>query len=297
MSQAPVDLSASPSPIAVADADRTATRRISWTFVVGLVLVGAVVLLALISLVYLPFDPNAVDATHPLAHPGQYGHGLGTDQLGRDELTRLLYGSRVTLLIGVLAVTTAGVVGIPVGVVAGMLPRWGNELILRGNDILYAFPALLLAIVFAAAFHPSIVTAMTAVGIATIPVFVRLTSAATRQVNSRDYVVAARAGGCGSASIAFRHVLPNIAPVVIVQTSVAFGIAILAEAALSYLGLSTNPTVPTWGRMLQEAQTYLFTAPRLALWPGLAIALTVLGFNLLGDGLRDLLDPRLRDVR
>jgi peptide/nickel transport system permease protein len=291
------DLSVPEVAMATPDADKPVTRRLSWTFVVGAVLVAGVVVVALVSLVYLPFDPNDVDPTHPLAHPGQYGHVLGTDQLGRDVLSRLLYGSRVTLLIGVLAVTTAGVVGVPVGVVAGMLPRWGNELVLRGNDVLYAFPALLLAIVFAAAFHPSIVTAMTAVGIATIPVFVRLTSAATRQVMSRDYVVAARAGGCGPGSIAFRHVLPNVAPVVIVQTSVAFGIAILAEAALSYLGLSTNPTVPTWGRMLQEAQTYLFTAPRLALWPGLAIALTVLGFNLLGDGLRDLLDPRLRDIR
>lgn len=271
-----------------------AERSRRGSLIVGAVLVGLTVLSALASFL-LPLDPNEVDPAHVLAPPGAE-HLLGSDQLGRDVLTRLMYGSRITLLIGIIAVTLASVVGIPLGILAGMLPPWATELIMRGNDILYAFPALLLAVVFAAAFRPSIVTAMVAVGIATIPVFARLTCAATLQVMSRDYVVAARASGCGAPSIAFRHVLPNVMPVVLVQTSVAFGIAILAEAALSYLGLSTTPTAPTWGRMLQEAQTYLFTAPQLALWPGLAIGFAVLGFNLLGDGLRDVLDPRLEDV-
>jgi peptide/nickel transport system permease protein len=180
---------------------------------------------------------------------------------------------------------------------AGVAGGWVSEVLMRASDVLYAFPALLLAILLAAAFGASTWTAMVAIGVATVPAFARVTRAGTLQVLASDYVLAARAAGTGRLAIAGRHILPNVAPVIGVQASVAFGIAILAEAALSYLGLATPPPTPTWGRMLRDAQTYLFSDPVLALWPGLAIALAVLGFNLLGDGLRDVLDPRLRRAR
>ena len=204
------------------------------------------------------------------------------------------WARRSVLIGGGLAATA--VVGVPLGVSAGMTRGWVSELPLRLSDILYGFPALLLAILFAAALGGSTWTAMMAISLATIPAFVRIARAATLQVMSQGYIEAARLSGTPTATIAARHVLPNIAPVLGVQASVSFGIAILAEAGLSYLGLGSGPDQPTWGRMLREAQDYLFSEPLLALWPGLAIAVATLGFNLLGDGLRDLLDPRLREV-
>lgn len=263
--------------------------------VLGGVLVGAVVLAALVSFVWTPFDPTRVDATMRLQSPGHFPYVLGTDGFGIDILSRIMAASRICLLVGVIAVGIAAVVGVPLGVLAGVLGGWWSEVVMRAADVLYAFPALLLAILLAAAFGASTWTAMTAIGIASIPAFARVARAGTLQVMASDYVLAARSSGTGRTAIAARHILPNIAPVIGVQASIAFGIAILAEAALSYLGLSTPPPTPTWGRMLKDAQNYLFSDPLLALWPGLAIGLAVLGFNLLGDGLRDLLDPRLRE--
>jgi len=264
---------------------------------IGAALVGLVVVLAIVSAFWQPFDPTHVDAAHRLLAPG-WPHLMGTDGLGQDIFSRILVGARVCLQVGVIAVFIGALVGVPVGIVAAASPGWGGRLLMRGADIVYAFPALLLAILLAAARGGgSIVTSMTAIGIASIPAFARLARSAALQVLSQDYILAARVAGTPSWRIAVTHVLPNIAPVVLVQASVSFGLAILAEAALSYLGLSAPATTPTWGRMLYDAQQYLFSNPNLAFWPGLFIALAVLGFNLLGDGLRDVVDPTLQEVR
>jgi peptide/nickel transport system permease protein len=263
----------------------------------GGLLVGLVVLAALVSFAWTPHDPTLVDAAHRLLPPGE-DYLLGTDKFGRDTLSRLMVGARTTLYVGVVAVGIAALAGIPLGLLAGMTRHgWLSQLILRVNDLVFAFPALLLAVMLGAVYGASTLTAMIAIGVAAVPAFARITRAAALQVMVTDYVLAARAAGRGGAAIAVRHVLPNIAPVLIVQTSVSFALAVLAEAALSFLGFGTRPPTPSWGRMLQEAQELLFATPGLALWPGLAIALAVLGFNLLGDGLRDHLDPRLRGIR
>ena len=282
------------APVEPARGVRRPRGRGRGALLVGAALVAATAVVALVSFGWTPYDPTRVDPTAVLLPPGGR-HPLGTDNFGIDVLSRLMVGAQTTLLVGVIAVGIAAVVGVPLGILTGMVGGWVSELVLRATDVLYAFPALLLAILLAAAFGASTWTAMAAIGIATIPAFTRVTRAGTLQVMASDYVLAARAAGTGRAAIAGRHVLPNVAPEVGVQASVAFGIAILAEAALSYLGLATPPPTPTWGRMLRDAQTYLFIEPVLALWPGLAIALAVLGFNLLGDGLRDLLDPKLRE--
>nr|WP_218566433.1 ABC transporter permease [Vallicoccus soli] len=271
-------------------------RRANASLVVGGALVGLVVVAALVSFVWTPYDPTRVDPAARLLTPGA-DHWLGTDKFGRDVVSQLMVGARTTLFVGIVAVGVAAVVGTPLGVLAGMAPRWLGELLMRLNDLLLAFPALLLAIMFGAVFGASTLTAMVAIGIATVPSFARLARSGTLQVMSTEYVLAARSAGRTPPAVAGRHVLPNIAGLVIVQASVSFAIAVLAEAALSFLGFGTRPPTPSWGRMLQESQELLFTAPRLALWPGLAIALAVLGFNLLGDGLRDHLDPRLQDRR
>jgi len=271
--------------------------RRHWSLIVGAVLVGLVVLLALISLFWTPFDPSHVDPSSTLLGPG-WPHLLGTDNLGEDTFSRILVGARVCIQVGVIAVAIGAVIGVPLGMAAAASRSWPGHLIMRAADIVYAFPALLLAILFAAAEGGgSILTAMTAIGIASVPAFARIARGAALQVLSQDYVLAARASGIGTVRIAVTHVLPNIAPVVLVQASVSFGLAILAEASLSYLGLSAPPATPTWGRMLFDAQPYLFSNPVVALWPGLSIALAVLGFNLLGDGLRDRFDPTLLEVR
>jgi peptide/nickel transport system permease protein len=267
--------------------------RASPTLVAGAVLVGAVCLVALLSFVWTPADPAHVSIPDRFLGPGQRGHLLGTDQLGRDELSLLLAGARNTLLVGIVAVGIAIVVGVPSGGLAAIYRGPVEEATMRASDLLLAFPALLLALLFAAVFRPGTVTVMAAIGIAFVPVFARLVRGVGLQVAEQDYVTVARTFGTGRVGLLWRHVLPNTASAIIVQAAVAFGIAVLAEAALSYLGLGTPPPTPSWGRMLSESQAYLAQAPMLALWPGLGIAVTVLGFNLLGDGLRDRLDPRL----
>lgn len=271
-------------------------RRPGGSLVVGGVIVAAVVLMALVSFVWTPYDPTYVDAASRL-EPFSTAHWLGTDKFGRDVLSQVLVGARTTLFVGIVAVGIAGLVGVPLGIIAGMAPRWFGELLMRSVDLLLAFPALLLAIMFSAVYGGSTFVAMTAIGIATVPSFVRLVRSGTLQVLSTEYVLAARAAGRRPWAIGPRHVLPNVSGLIIVQASVAFAIAVLAEAALSFLGYGTPPPTPSWGRMLQESQELLFTAPRLAIVPGLAIAIAVLGFNLLGDGLRDRYDPRLEDHR
>lgn len=269
-------------------------RRIG--LVIGAVLVGLVVAGALVSLAWTPYDPSLVVPADRLQGPSAR-HWLGTDGFGSDIASRILVGARSCLLVGVVSVIIAAGIGVPWGMASAMLHRPWSRISARTSDLLYAFPALLLAIILAAAVGGSTLTGMIAIGVSTVPVFARITRTATWQVLSQDYVLAARSSGIGWLGIARTHVLPNIAPLIGVQASVAYAMAILAEAALSYLGLATPATVPTWGRMLRDAQGYLFNSPAQTLWPGLAIAAAVMGFTLLGDGLRDFLDPRLRELR
>lgn len=272
---------------------RTTGRGWNGTLAVGALMVGVVVLAGLVSLVWTPHDPLVTDPLHRLQGPSA-AHWLGTDGLGRDAASMLLAGTRVPLLVGVGAVLISLVLGVPFGIAAAMTRQGGAGLwLMRWNDVVQAFPALLLAIVLAAVRGPSTWTAIVALGIGAAPGFVRVTRAGTLQVLSREYALAARAAGRGPLYTALRHVLPNIRSMLIVQMSVGFALAVLAEAALSYLGLGTPPPTPSWGRMLQDAQAFLYVQPLLIVWPGVAVAWTVLGFNLLGDGLRDRFDPRL----
>ncbi|MFD5820916.1 ABC transporter permease [Nesterenkonia xinjiangensis] len=262
----------------------------------GSVLVSAVLLMALVSLFWTPQDPTATHAVDRLAGPSA-DHWLGSDGLGRDIASMLLAGSRVPLLVGLGTVTVGFALGVPFGIIAAMTDRGAGMWLMRGNDILQAFPALLLAIILAAVFGPSTLTAIIALGLGLAPGVARVVRSGTLQVLSREFALAARAAGRGALYLAVRHVLPNIRGILIVQATVGFAIAILAEAALSFLGLGTPPPTASWGRMLQDGQSVLHVAPLTVLWPGLAVAVAVLGFNLLGDGLRDRFDPRMEVAR
>lgn len=267
-------------------------RRLSVTGWMGLIIVGATVLAALVSVVWTPYDPLLAIPQERLVGSSAE-HLLGTDRFGRDVLSRLLVGAQITLFVGIIAVAISAVIGVPLGITAGMRQgKFLDSLVMRSADLLLAFPALLLAIIAGAVWGPSTLTAMIAIGVAGIPSFARVARSGALQVMSQDFIAAARVSKVSEFQIAYRHVFPNISGLVIVQSSVYFALAILAEAALSYLGLGTAPPAASWGRMLQDAQSLLAVNPTLTLWPGLAIALTVLGFNLLGDGLRDILDPR-----
>lgn len=268
------------------------SRRLPPSLLAGGLLVALVVLAAAVSAVWTPHDPANVQVSARFGEPSPL-HPMGTDQLGRDIFSRLMAGARNTLLVGIVTVLIALTLGVPLGGLAALKRGLVEETTMRLSDVLLAFPAILLAILFGAVFRPSTVTAMSAIGIALTPVFARVVRGAGLQVMSQDFITAARTYGSGSAWIFARHLLPNVSSVLIVQATTAFAIAILAEAALSYLGLGTPPPAPSWGRMLAESQSYLGQAPLLALWPGVSIALSVLGFNLMGDGLRDLLDPKL----
>jgi peptide/nickel transport system permease protein len=280
-------------PLAIAAARPRARWRTNGSLLVGGLLVSIVVVAALVSLVWTPYDPALVRPDDALAGVSSH-HLLGADQYGTDVLSQLMAGARTTLLVGVVAIGIAALVGIPVGALAAQRGGAIDEVAMRAADIVYAFPAVLIAIMLAAAYGGSTVTAMVAIGIAYVPVFARLTRASALTVLRSDYVLAARAYGRRPLAILWRHVLPNIASILIVQATVLFAVAILAEAALSYLGLGSPPPTSSWGRMLNDSQTYIDSDFELALWPGLAIAFAVLGFSLLGDGLRDVLDPRLR---
>ncbi|MFI9485172.1 dipeptide ABC transporter ATP-binding protein [Promicromonospora sp. NPDC052451] len=269
-------------------------RRVHPQLVIGAVLVGLVLVTALVSLVWTPYDPEHAGGER-LLPPGAE-HWLGTDRFGRDVFSQVMAGAQITLLVGVVAVGIAAVAGVPLGVLAGMRRGRLGALLMRGSDILLAFPGLLLAIVLGAVYGAGTVTAMVALGIGSIPAFARVARSGTLQVMRSDYVLAARAANRGELAIARRHVLPNIAGTVLVQCSVNFAVAVLAEAGLSFLGLGTPPPTPSWGRMLQESQQFLGVADHLAIVPGVAVAVAVLGFNLLGDGLRDVFDPRLAAV-
>jgi peptide/nickel transport system permease protein len=266
------------------------------SFVIGLVLSVLLVLAAGISLIWTPFNPYEVDMALKLREPDAT-HWLGTDPYGRDVTSLLLVGARASIVVGIVAVGIGLVIGTAFGLLASARRGWVEEAIMRVSDFAFAFPAILSAIMMTAVFGPGMVNAIIAIGIYNIPTFARITRASANATWGREYVLAARACGKGSFAITIEHVLPNILSVLIVQATIRFAIAILAEAALSYLGLGTQPPQPSWGRMLSEAQTLMFQAPLLAVFPGLAIAFAVLGLNLLGDGLRDLFDPRLARKR
>ena len=266
------------------------------SFVLGAILSLALLAAALLSLVWTPWSPYDMDLANKLQPPSA-AHWLGTDVYGRDIVSLLLVGARSSILVGVVAVGIGVTIGTLLGLLAAARRGWVEETIMRLSDFTLAFPAILSAIMLTAVYGAGMVNAMVAIGIYNIPTFTRLARGAAKSVWGREYILAARACGKGPWAITWQHVLPNISAVLIVQVTIRFAIAILAEAALSYLGLGTQPPQPSWGRMLAEAQTMLYQAPLLAVFPGIAIALAVLGLNLLGDGLRDLLDPRLSRTR
>ena len=266
------------------------------SFLTGAALSALLALAALLSLVWQPYPPAEIDIPAKLAAPS-LSHWLGTDSLGRDIASQLLVGAQNSIVVGVVAVGIGLGLGVLLGCWAAARRGWVEVLVMRGADFVFAFPALLSAIMLGAIYGPGLLTGILAIGIFNIPVFARITRGAANAAWAREYVLAARAAGFGPLRITLDHVLPNIASVLIVQATISFATAILAEAALSYLGLGTQPPQPSWGRMLNEAQTMLFQAPMLAVYPGVAIALSVLGLNLMGDGLRDLLDPKLARQR
>jgi peptide/nickel transport system permease protein len=264
--------------------------------VLGGTLSALVVLLAILSLLWTPHSAYELDIANKLKPPSSI-HWLGTDHFGRDVMSMIMVGAQNSLIVGFVAVGIGLAVGVVLGLWASAQRGWVEELVMRLSDFTFAFPAILSAIMITAILGPGIVNSVLAIGIFNIPVFARVTRGSANAIWSREFILAARAAGKGRIRITLEHVLPNVLSVIIVQATIFFAIAILAEAALSYLGLGTQPPQPSWGRMLNEAQTFLYLSPHLALFPGLVIVISVLGFNMLGDGLRDLLDPRLSRAR
>lgn len=273
-------------------------KLMSWRSIIpGAILVFLVILAALGSLFWTPYDVADLDIRNKM-QSSSVEYWLGTDHFGRDIFSMLMVGARTSIAVALVAVGIGMGVGVPLGLfAAARVHSWVDELIMRSNDLVFAFPALLIAIMITAVFGPSAVNAIIAIGIFNIPVFARLTRGAALSLWTREFILAAKVAGKGASRISFEHVLPNISNLLIVQGTIQFSLGILAEAGLSYVGLGAQPPVPSWGRMLAESQTLITLAPHLALYPGLAIVLTVLGLNLLGDGLRDWLDPRLRRER
>jgi peptide/nickel transport system permease protein len=265
-------------------------------FTVGFILSIVVVLAAAVSLVWTPYEPNRMSALNRLQGPS-WQHPLGTDQYGRDTLSRVMSGSVNSIIVGLVTVAIGLTLGVCLGLVAAYYGRLADEAIMRFSDLLFGFPAVLTAILIASILGPSIVNTMIAIGIFYVPVFARLTRAVAMVVWEKEFIAAARACGISELAITVRHVLPNILSPLIIQGTIQFAVAILAEAGLSYLGLGTQPPHPSWGRMLNEAQTFMDANAWMAVFPGLAIAWSVLGFNLLGDGLRDTLDPKMVRLR
>ena len=262
----------------------------------AMVALGVVVffnLLALLAPQLAPFDPLATSWSAVRKGPSA-AHWFGTDEIGRDVLSRVIFGTRASLLAGCVSVSIALALGVPIGLAAGYIGGWVDALISRMTDAMLACPFLILAIALAAFLGPSLTNAMIAIGISATPIFVRLTRAAVLQVKVEDYIEAARAVGNSHLRIALRHILPNVVPPLIVQATLAVAAAVIAEAALSFLGLGQQPPAPSWGSMLNTAKNYIDNAPWMAVWPGLSIFLLVLSFNLLGDGLRDAFDPKSR---
>ncbi|MEO1789560.1 MAG: ABC transporter permease [Pseudomonadota bacterium] len=267
------------------------------SLILGTLLAGLFAAAALISFLWTPFDHESLNISARMGVPDRQ-HWLGTDHLGRDILTMIMVGARTSIAVAIIAVGIGIGIGVPLGLFAaanrGSLI---DEVIMRGNDLVFAFPSLVIAILITAVFGPSAVNAILAIGIFNIPVFARVARGGALSLWTLDYILAARVAGKGRFRISVEHILPNIANLLIVQGTIQFSLGILAEAALSYVGLGAQPPTPSWGRMLADSQTMISLAPHMAIFPGLAIVLTVLGLNLVGDGLRDILDPRVRRAR
>jgi len=263
----------------------------------GALVGGIVVLLFVVAAIFAPwiapYDPTATDWAAVRKAPSA-AHLFGTDEIGRDVLARVIYGARASLMAGVISVAIAMCLGVPIGLISGYVDGWVDGLLMRLTDAMLACPFLILAIAMAAFLGPSLTNAMIAIGVSATPIFVRLTRGQVQSVKVEDFVEAARAVGNPHRRIAFRHILPNVVPPLIVQATLTTAAAIIAEASLSFLGLGQQPPAPSWGSMLNVAKNFLTQAPWMAVWPGLSIFLVVLSFNLLGDGLRDALDPKHR---
>ncbi|MFT4961722.1 MAG: peptide/nickel transport system permease protein [Paracoccaceae bacterium] len=265
--------------------------------IIGTALSSLVVFAALLSFVWTPYADTAMNIPDKLQGPN-WQHWFGTDHFGRDIFSMIMVGARTSIAVALVAVTIGIGLGVPLGLTAAARKGgWMDELIMRGNDLVFAFPAIVIAILITAVFGAGAINAIVAIGIFNIPVFARVTRGAALSLWERDFILSARVAGKSSARISFEHILPNVMNLLIVQGTIQFSLGILAEAGLSYVGLGAQPPTPSWGRMLADAQTMVSFAPHLALFPGMAIILTVLGLNLMGDGLRDYLDPRLRITR
>ncbi|MGJ8556307.1 MAG: ABC transporter permease [Sulfitobacter geojensis] len=265
--------------------------------ILGSLLTAVFLFAALISFVWTPFDHTALNIPDKLQTPTST-HLLGTDHFGRDLLSMIMVGARTSIAVALVAVGIGMGLGVPLGLWAAA--RQGtmvDELIMRGNDLVFAFPSLVIAILITAIFGAGAINAIIAIGIFNIPVFARITRGAALSLWQREFIMAARVAGKNARRISIEHILPNVTNLLIVQGTIQFSLGILAEAGLSYVGLGAQPPTPSWGRMLADAQTLVSIAPHMALVPGFAIILTVLGLNLMGDGLRDYLDPRLRVAR
>ncbi len=269
---------------------------LSRSLLIGTIITGFLIGLAVLSLVWTPYSPTGMNIVRKLQGPSMQ-HWLGTDALGRDVLSMVMVGARNSLSVALIAVAVGMGLGVPLGAYAAARGGMIDGFVMRMTDLAFAFPALLTAVIITAVFGPGAVNAMIAIGIFNIPVFARITRGASMGLWKRDYVLAARCAGRGDVAITLDHILPNIGHVLIVQATIQFALAIVAEAGLSYVGLGTQPPMPSWGKMLNDAQTYIYDAPHLAIFPGLAITFAVLGLNMLGDGLRDILDPRVRRER
>lgn len=263
------------------------------SFAIGLAITAIVALTALVSFFWTPYDVTLLPVANRMTPPSA-AHWFGTDHFGRDILSMIMVGARNSIAVAIVAVVVGMGIGVPLGMMAAARGGWIDETLMRVNDVVFAFPALLSAVMITAIFGPGAINAVVAIGIFNVPVFARVARAGALALWPREYVLAARAAGKGPTLITIEHILPNIASMLLVQGTIQFALGILAESGLSYLGLGAQPPMPSWGRMLFDAQTRMVVAPHLALFPGMAIATTVLGLNLLGDGLRDTLDPRLR---
>ncbi|ODT08394.1 MAG: peptide ABC transporter permease [Mesorhizobium sp. SCN 65-20] len=263
------------------------------SFVIGLLITLAVAAMALVSFFWTPFDVTRLVVADRMQPPSST-HWFGTDHFGRDVLSMIMLGSRNSIAVALVAVGIGMGIGVPLGCWAAARGGWIDEALMRLNDLVFAFPALLSAVMITAVFGPGAINAIIAIGIFNIPVFARVARAGALAIWPREYILAARAAGKGPARITVEHILPNIANLLLVQGTIQFALGILAEAGLSYVGLGAQPPMPSWGRMLFDAQTVMVVAPWLALFPGCAILLTVLGLNLLGDGISDIFDPRAR---
>ncbi|TCD15003.1 ABC transporter permease [Oricola cellulosilytica] len=263
------------------------------SFLTGAVITAFVVAVALVSFVWTPYDVTKLVIADRLQAPTA-SHWFGTDHFGRDILSMVMVGSRNSIAVALIAVGIGMAAGVPLGCWAAAKRGVADEILMRTSDIIFAFPALLSAVMITAIFGPGAVNAIIAIGIFNIPVFARVARGGALALWPREFILAARAAGKGAGLITVQHILPNIANLLLVQGTIQFSLGILAEAGLSYVGLGTQPPAPSWGRMLFEAQTMMSIAPHMAIVPGMAIIITVLGLNLLGDGLRDVLDPKLR---